>query len=660
MDNKAGNRPVPGIENCLFKPIVLGRLKLNNRIVFPAITTLYDEFYDLHGDERSEYFYAEVARGGAGLMIIGALQALYPGRRENRVAINHDKYLLELKRWVRAIRDNGARVAAQLAVWNYWAPHGYDSTPEFVSPSGVVTAPDGYPQNFDQEHFVTTSRPLTIDEIKRIEDEVAAAVRAREAGFEAIELPAVSGNLISRFVSPFTNKRTDEYGGLLENRLRMLLETIAAIQRQAGYDLPIICRIPGEDMMPGGLTLDDSKAIAPYIEKAGVQAISIMPGWYETRLPRHQMAKPRGAFAYLAEGIKQVVGIPVCTNMRINDPVLAESIISRGKADLAAMGRALLADPEMPNKVREGRLDEVRYCVACCTCYEDIANHRPCGCSVNPRLGREALTRIKPASKKRRVYVAGGGPGGMEAARVAALRGHKVTLFEKRAFLGGQLLTAILPPDKREWQTTIDYYRHQMRQLKITIKTGQVLTPEIIKRYKPDAVIIATGASPTIPEIPGITGQNTATAIEILTDRKTSGLKVVIIGSGLVGCETALFLSKRGKHVTILEILEEIGLDIGCHNRWLVLDTMKAAGVNTVSRAKVVEVTGSGAWAEIDGKRVFFDCDTVVIAAGMLPSDDISGKLDEPKSEVYRVGDCVSARRVRDAISEGFMTGLKV
>jgi 2,4-dienoyl-CoA reductase (NADPH2) len=562
---------------------------------------------------------------------------------------------------VKAIHENGSVAAAQLAVWNYWAPQGYNSPPEFVSPSGVVTAPNGYPQGFDPSKFASGSRPLTAAEIKRIEEEVAvAAVRALEAGFDGIELPAVSGNLISRFITPFTNLRTDEYGGSLANRLRFLLETIAAIRRQTGEGLPIIIRIPGEDMMQGGLTLNDSKAIAPYIEKAGVQAINIMPGWYETRVARHQMARPRGSFVYLAEGIKQVVTLPVCTNMRINDPALAESIISQGKADLVAMGRALLADPEMPNKVLEGRFDDIRYCVACCGCYEDIADHRPCGCAVNPRLGREAITRIEPVQKKKRVYIAGGGPGGMEAARVAALRGHQVTLFEKQGALGGQLLTAVLPPNKEEWQTTIDYYRRQMTRLKVSIQSNRVLTSDIIKKEKPDAVVIATGASPLIPGIPGIGGKNTATAIEILTGRKVAGETVAIIGGGLVGCETALFLAKKGKKVTVLEMLDGIGLDIGSHNRWLVLDTMKAAGITSISRAKVVEVTGKGAWAEKEGKRTFYRAETVVIAAGMLPFDDLSGKLKGLVTEVYMVGDCVSARRVREAISEGFRAGLKM
>jgi len=646
----------------LYQPVKIGQLELPNRIVFPAITTLFDTHYDLKGEECSESFYAEIARGGVGLMVIGALQALYPGRRENRVAINDDKYRPELTRWVKAVHRNGSIAAAQLAVWNYWAPGGVGTQPENVSPSGVVTGPPGgFPQGLDPQKLGAISRPLLRDEILQIESEIArAAARAAAIGFDAIEIPAVSGNLFSRFITPFTNLRTDEYGGSLENRLRFLAETIRLVKLKLG-EFPIICRIPGIDMMPGGLTLDDSKQIAPQLTQAGVDAISIMPGWYETREPRHQMYVDRGAFVYLAEGIKQVVDIPVCTNMRINSPRLADQIIHEGRADLVAMGRALLADPEMPNKYRLGRERQIRQCVACCVCYEEIAVDRPCCCSVNARLGHEQERTIIPAEHPRRVFIAGAGPAGLEASRVAALRGHKVTLFEKSTELGGQLRVAVLPPHKAEWQSFTDYLVNEINRLGVEVRLQCELTTEIVKLEAPEAVIIAAGATPLTPNIPGIGLDNCVYATDLLAGARPAGQNVVIVGGGLIGCETADLLARAGKQVTVIEMRSEAGLDIGVHNRWLVLERLRRAGVKMISRAKVVAISPQGVEIETEHCRETVPSETVAIAAGMTcRNGTLASDLNKSGIPVYRVGDCVQPDRVRQAVEQGFLAGSSV
>ena len=645
----------------LFEAVKIGNLELKNRIIFPAITTLYDTNYDLRGEERSATFYAEIARGGVGLMVIGALQAIFPGRREDRVAINHDKYLPELRKWVQAVHGEGVPAAAQLAVWNHWAPLGEGTPTVDLSPSAVNTAAQGFPQGFDPKKMGMDSRPATAAELHQIAAEVArAAVRAREAGFDAIELPAVSGNLISRVLTPATNQREDEYGGSPENRVRFLVEVISAIKCLAGADFPLICRISGEDMIPGGLTLEDSKGIAARLEQAGADAISVMPGWYETRIARHQMYVSPGTFAHLAAGIREAVKIPVASNIRINSAELAAQMVAQGKADLVAMGRSLLADPEMPRKAMQGRFREIRNCVACCVCYEDIAAPRPCGCSVNARLGKETVLNLAAAPVTRRIYVAGGGPAGLEAARVAALRGHRVTLFEKSRALGGQLRLAVLPPHKAEWQTLIDYLSYQMELLGVTLRLGTELTMNVVAAEKPDAVIVATGAAALIPEIPGIDGDGVATAAEILTGEKKAGDSVVIIGGGLVGCELADFLARPGRTVTVLEMREGIGLDIGVHNRWLVLQRLNESGVVMVADATVTAVDGEGARATVAGTARHFPAATVVIAAGVECPGNPLQALAIGGQPVYYIGDCVSPQRVRHAVAQGFTAGNSV
>jgi 2,4-dienoyl-CoA reductase (NADPH2) len=645
----------------LFEPVSIGGLELKNRIVFPAITTLFDTHYDFKGQNRSLDFYAEIARGGAGLVTIGALQATYPGRREDRVAINQDKYLPRLETWVDAVHQFDARAAAQLSVWNYWAPGGPGTPAENVSPSGIVTVPDGgYPQGFDLEKMGVITRPLKIVEIIRMEHEIAdAAARAVRAGFDAIEIPAVSGNLFSRFITPHTNQREDEYGGSLENRLRFLLETIALVRKQAA-GLPVIVRIPGSDLMPWGITLEDSLEIAPHLERVGVSALSVMPGWYETRQPRHQLYAERGAFVHLAAAIKKTVNIPVCTNMRINTPELAESIIAEGQADLVALGRPLMADPEFPNKCRESRTGEIRHCVACCVCYEEIAVDKPCRCSVNPAFGMATEPEIRPAARPKHVLVAGAGPAGLEVSRIATLRGHRVTLYEQTDDIGGQLRFAVLPPHKEEWQTLTEYYRHEMTRLGVDIRLKSTLTAEAVAREKADVLVVATGAVPIIPGIPGLDLPHCATALDVLADRREVKGPAVIIGGGLIGCETADFITRNGTPVTILEMLADIGVDIGPHNRWLMLQRLNQAGVRMLPATTAREVTESGVLVENGDGQQLVPAASVVIAAGMTCADGLTDAITSGVPEHYLIGDCVTPNRVRYAVEQGFLLGLRL
>jgi 2,4-dienoyl-CoA reductase (NADPH2) len=373
------------------------------------------------------------------------------------------------------------------------------------------------------------------------------------------------------------------------------------------------------------------------------------------------MCVPRNAFVHVAEGIKKVVTIPVITNVRINDPRDAEQILASGKADFIGMARALIADPDLPNKAREGRVDEIRFCTACCRCYDDIFSDRFMSCAVNPQAGREREYIIQRAPKAKKVFILGGGPAGMEAARVAASRGHRVTLFEAKDKLGGQLLYAVIPPHKGEWKTTIGYLTAQLEKLKVQVKLNAAPTAKEIAEGKPDVVIIATGAIPHIPDWPGITGPNVVTAIDVLAGRKQTGQNVVIVGSGAIGCETAEFLAQKGKQVTILEMLPRIGTDYGPTNRFVVIDRLVAAGIRLETGVKAEAITKTGVRVIRGGLySEFFEADSVVLAIGMVPYDAVAPTLEGKVSSVFKIGDAAKPTGVTEAMENAFKIALQI
>jgi 2,4-dienoyl-CoA reductase (NADPH2) len=654
----------------LFEPIRIGRLTLKNRIIMPAVTTLYD----FEGGTRYADFYAARARGGASLCIIN-LQALYPGRAgvsgavpdesvlvKGPLKINHDLYIPRLKQLTGAIRENGSRACAQLAVYGFWARGGYGSPAEEVSPSGVHLQGEAYRPGLENLSFIRHGRPLSIEEIAMITAAVGrAAERAVAAGFDAIELQALGGNLLSRFLSPLTNKRSDAYGGSLENRSRFLVEAAAAVKAKVGGDFPLICRINGDDLMPGGMGVADYQALVPILERAGIHALNLMPGWYETRRPVNQMCVPRGAFVYAAEGLKAVAKIPVAANIRITDPLLAEEILAAGKADLIAVCSALMADPEWPLKAAEGRIEDIRLCTGCCNCWSDLAgSRRPIGCSVNAQLGMEAKYVIRRAETPKTVWVVGGGPAGMEAARVAALRGHRVTLFERRGKLGGQLRFADLPPHKGEWGQFITWLKGQLKKNGVDIRLGKALTAGEVIEGKPDAVVVATGARSIIPPMPGVEGAKVATCVEVLDGRKAVGRRVVIIGGGSVGCETAEFLHAKGCEVTIVEMLPQIAPDVDFWNRWVLMDRLDQAGIRQIAGAKAEEITAAGVHIAVGEERRLIEADSVVLAAGARAYNPLIRELEGRYAAVYYIGDCLKPQKVRQAVDAGFRVGMEV
>ena len=620
----------------LFEPIKVGGVELKNRMMMLALTTFYGNQGKV--SERYKDFYAERAKGGVGLISVGILYpsdigpASYGG-----LSIAHDQSIPGLRELTHMIHTHGAKAAGQLGLQYKWRGG------EVVGPSQIVTRRDLAPP-----------RPLTVQEIHQIVDEFGdGAKRARQAGFDFIELHAGIGYFINRFLSPLTNKRTDAYGGSADNRMRLLLEIIDSAKNKAGHDYPLICRISGDEFMQGGNALEESKQISRRLEDAGVQCISVQAGWHEAPVPLIHQSVPPGAYVYQAEEIKGAVNVPVVAAYRINDPLLADKILAKGEADLIGLARALIADPEFPAKAREGRLDEIRRCIACCHCLDLVLSDKPMACTVNAMAGREAEYIIRPASRPKRVFVIGGGPAGMEAASRAAQRGHQVTLWERRNELGGQLLLAAIPPFKAELANLRKYLIGQVERCGVRIKMGVEATASSLQEERPDAVIVATGADPITPEIPGVERENVVTAFDVLSGCADAGQNVIVLGGGMVGCETAELLASKGKKVTILEMLGRIGNDIGMTTRWVIIQRLREAGIKMETEAKASEITDKGVRVVRRGSSEFFDGDTVVLAVGVSSNKKLAQELEGMFADIHTIGDCVEPGRFGQAIEGG-------
>jgi 2,4-dienoyl-CoA reductase-like NADH-dependent reductase (Old Yellow Enzyme family)/thioredoxin reductase len=626
----------------LFEPISIGKLTVKNRIVKLAAQTNTANI-DGSVSEKMLYHYAEIARGGVGLLIVeGAIvdQSVVRATASGLV-IDHDKYIPRLEELATIIKVNGARATIQIA-------HTGRAT-QFPE-AGITVAASDVPLG---DRIV---RPLTIDEIQHLVERFGeAALRAKKAGFDAVEIHGCHGYRIASFMSPFLNKRTDRYGGSLEKRMRFPLEVIECVRSKVGDDYPVIFRISGDEWIEGGLRLEDTKVISGRLEEAGIDAIDVSNGLGETsEYIIAPMAHPPGFAVHLAEGIKSVVRIPVIAVGRIHDPLLAESILQEGKADLIGMGRALFADPELPKKTVEGRLGDIRKCIACNECTRRFYGNLSVRCTVNAAMGREKEFDIRSAVNVKRVLIVGGGAAGMEAVRVAALRGHKVMLYDQANELGGQIRLASVPPYRGEIKNVSEYFSNQIRKLGVKFELNKKVTLALIKEIKPDVVILATGSTPLLPEIPGINRDNVVLANDVLAGKTDVGETVVVAGGGMVGSEVAEFLAEKGKKVTIVEMLNEIASDMEVRTRKLLMSRLAKHGVKMFTGVKIDEVTEEG-MSVINKKRErhVIKADTILMALGAKANNKLAEELKDRSWEFYCIGDCVEPRRIIDAIYEG-------
>jgi 2-enoate reductase len=640
----------------LFEPGKIGTLFIKNRIVMAPMGTTGLVEGDGRLSQRGIDYYTARAKGGTGLIMTGLTRVSRKEEEElgipflPRLMADSNIYVARLNELADAMHDYGAKVAVQLT-----AGLGRVAVPRALKKS-KPRAPTAMPCLWDPSIL---THELTVAEIEELVQafELSAEV-VRTAGIDAVELHGHEGYLLDQFKTSLWNKRTDKYGGSFEGRLRFPLEVIRAIKKGAGEDFPIVYRFALTHYLPGGREVEEGLEIARRLEAAGIDALDVDAGCFETWYwPHPPTYQPPGCMIKMAEMVKKVVRIPVIAVGRLGYPELAESVLQEGKADFIALGRALLADPDWPNKVKEGREEDIRPCLGDHECVGRIVEGKYLSCAVNPMTGMERDFAIEQAERKKTVLVIGGGPSGMEAARNAAIKGHKVTLWEKEKVLGGNLIPASVPYFKQDYKSLIDYLSVQIKKLGITIELGKEATPELILRMKPDAVLIATGGTPIIPDITGVGNEKVITAVDLLLAKKEAGESVAIVGGGLTGCETALYLAQQGKRVTIVEALDGVARDVPAPNRMQLTKLLDEALVKILTETDVLEINDSGITVcGTNGNTSKLAADTVVLAIGLKSSTALLEALEGKLQEVYAIGDCVKPRRVVNAIWEAFRT----
>lgn len=658
----------------LFEPLQIGTLTLPNRIILSALDLAYCP--DGQVNERLINFYEERARGGAGLVMIGGTAIDAAGVYGGFVSIHEDSYIAGHTELTGRVKKHGARIGLQLFHSGAYSL-GFQSGLEVVAPSPVVS---GLTRQIPRE--------LTREDIKSLRVKYAeAARRGAAAGYDVIEIINSAGYLLNQFLSPVTNQRQDEYGGSWENRMRFGLEVVTAIRAAIGPDMVLSVRLGGNDFVPGSNTWREMAAYARELQKASVNMINVTGGWHQSYIPQIQAEVPRGNYSYLAGKIKEQVQIPVAAGNRINDPDLAEHILQSGRADMVSVPRAFLADPEWGNKARSGQAHTIRKCIACMTCLESVFHKTTqapgVACAINPRAGFEATRHIHPAAVVRKVLIIGGGPAGLEAARTAALQGHQVTLVEKSPQIGGQWRLAAVPPGKQEFESLLEYYEHILPSLGVSIRTGLEVDPAFIKAENPEVIIVATGAQPSIPPVRTAEGARVMQAWEVLSGQPVSGKRIVVIGGGATGCETAIYLGEQGTlsaeslrflmlhraedpevlrdmltkgdyHVTLLEMGPALARDMVRGMRWTAIKHLNSLQVDCRTQTRAVEIRPGEIDVEHDGEIFTLPADTVVLAAGVQADARLYEELKDRFDNVYLLGDASRPAKLIDAIHNAF------
>lgn len=657
----------------LFSPILINKTEIKNRIAFPSMGLLYS--LDQKLNERYNRFYLERAQGGAGIVTVGPIGIGMLGVGVGAPSIASDQAIPSFAALTQTIQNAGARAWIQLY-------HGG----AYVKPLQIGGQQPFAPTAFYCEWSKAYAREMTIDDIKKTQEAfIRCAERAREAGFDGVEIIGSAGYLINQFLSPLRNQRTDDYGGSFENRIRFAREIIEQMRARLGSDYPITIRMAGNDFVPGSLTDIDTREVAMVYEKAGADAINVTGGWHEAEVPQLTMSVPRGAYTYLAQNIKNVVSIPVLASNRISDPWLAEKILHDGCADMINLGRVLIADPYWPAKVRAGNPEQIVPCVGCLQgCMDELMSARPVKCMVNARAGYEGERMIVRTSQPQKIMIVGAGPGGLEAAVRASEGGHQVELYEKSDRMGGQLWLAGTPPDKQELWELIKYYQQMIRMQGISVIFNTEVDMELINNKKPDYVIAAEGAETEIPPIEGFDDPRVVSAWDVLEKDLTLGERIAVIGGGAVGLETAHFMARKGtinpetlyflfkneaespdrlhelvlkgnKDITVFELLPYIGSGVGKSSKWGLINNLKKHGVKIVTGARILSYTNGILAFEKDGEKQSLPFDNVVTATGSKPVRKLAVLLENSGIPFSIIGDSTSPGQITDAIHSAFL-----
>jgi len=641
----------------LFEKVRLGKLTVKNRIVMSPMQTRFLE--GIARDATFTHWYAEYfrerARGGVGLIITGHIKAEkeidpYPLRSVFPV-IDRDERIKEFALLTETVHRYGAKIAAQLSAGTGRLA---DAFLEDRWPAAPSVQPNIYFPNL-------MLRELTRGEIARlIEAYGRAADRIKKAGFDALYVHAMAF-LLDQFISSCWNRRKDEYGGNLQNRLRFLKECMESARSHVGGDFPTIVGLALEHKFEGGRKLDETIALAKEIETWGIDAFHVRDGSYdgmEALIPNAHY--PDGRVLENAEKFKKEIKTPIITDGKFADPEACLEALQQQKTDLIGMARQLLADPEWPKKVKRGAVEEIRPCIRCMECFDRIRMGKYMGCSVNPRVGHERELPVLPASKPRSVLVIGGGPAGMEAARIAALRGHRVTLVERRETLGGRLAEASVPDYKHLIGKFNNWLERQIRALPVDVRTGLEADEALVKEINPEVIVIAAGAKESCPDVPGRNMGHVVTASDVLRDKASAGGRVVVIGGGPVGCDTAHKLASDGKAVVLIEMLPEILREASVFNKFSLMRELSSLGVEIHTNSRLVEIKENGVVVLKEGEEQFIEADAVILATGFKGDETLFMKLEDLAEEVYQIGDVASPRKIYDAIQEGHLIGKEI